>query len=105
MTPLWRQAYDAIERPLAAGSESWIQSETFMDFAAVAFKLQQRLLHEVQRASEQWLGVWGFVSHSDLVELMNQVASLEREVRELRREAEQRSSHPLIRPAQTRTAA
>ena len=30
MTPLWRKAYDAIERPLTAGSEAWVQSDTFM---------------------------------------------------------------------------
>src|SRR5947208_9058340 len=47
MTPLWRKAYDAIERPLAAGSEAWIQSETFMDLATHGFRIQRRMLNEV----------------------------------------------------------
>ncbi len=36
MTSLWRRAFDTFERPLAAASESWVQSKTFMDLAAVA---------------------------------------------------------------------
>ena len=95
MTPLWRKAFDAIERPLAAGSEAWIQSETFMDLATRSFRIQRRLLRDVQHATERWLHLWGWVSRGDVLRLSNQVASLERQVRELRREAEHRE-HPLL---------
>jgi hypothetical protein len=95
LTPLWRKAFDAIERPLAAGSETWIQSETFMDLATHSVRLQRRMLHEVQHATERWLHVFGYVSRGDVLRLSNQVASLERQVRDLRREAEQRE-HPLL---------
>jgi hypothetical protein len=95
MTPLWRKAYDAIERPLSAGSEAWIQSETFMDLATLSFRVQRRLLRDVQHGTERWLHLWGWVSRGDVLRLANQVASLERQVRELRREAEQRE-HPLL---------
>ena len=76
MTPLWRKAYDAIERPLAAGSEAWIQSETFMDLATVAFRVQRRMLREVQQNTERWLHLWGWVSRGDVLRLSSQVASL-----------------------------
>lgn len=46
MTALWRKAYDAIERPVTAGSEAWVQSDTFMDLAAITFRVQRRLLGE-----------------------------------------------------------
>ena len=95
MTPLWRKAYDAIERPLAAGSETWVQSETFMDLATHSFRIQRRILSEAQQATERWLHLWGWVSRGDVLRLSNQVASLERELRELRREAEQRE-RPLL---------
>jgi hypothetical protein len=95
MTPLWRKAYDAIERPLAAGSEAWVQSETFMDLATHSFRIQRRILHEAQQATERWLHVWGWASRGDVVRLSNQVGSLERELRELRREAVQRE-RPLL---------
>lgn len=103
MTPLWRKAYDAIERPLAAGSEAWIQSETFMDLATHSIRIQRRMLKEVQQGTERWLHLWGFVSRADVLRLSNQVASLERQVRDLRREAEQRERpllngrHPIAR--------
>jgi hypothetical protein len=95
MTPLWRKAYDAIERPLSAGSEAWIQSETFMDLATLSFRVQRRLLREVQQNTERWLHLWGWVSRGDVLRLSNQVANLERQVRELQREADQRD-RPLL---------
>lgn len=95
MTPLWRKAFDAIERPLAAGSEAWIQSETFMDLATHSIRIQRRMLHEMQHATERWLHLWGGVSRGDVLRLSNQVASLERQVRDMRREAEERE-RPLL---------
>ncbi|MBV9682258.1 MAG: hypothetical protein JO046_10740 [Solirubrobacterales bacterium] len=109
MTPLWRKAYDTVERPLAAGSEAWIQSETFMDLATVGFRIQRRMLRELQQGTERWLHLWGWVSRGDVLRLSNQVASLERQVRDLRRQAEHRD-HPLLngrsrtRPRTTRRA-
>ena len=102
MTPLWRKTFDAIERPLAAGSEAWIQSETFMDLATHSIRIQRRMVTEVQQATERWLHLWGWVSRGDVVRLSNQVASLERQVRDLRREAEQRD-RPLLNGHQPRT--
>jgi poly(hydroxyalkanoate) synthase III subunit E len=99
MTPLWRRAFDAIERPLAAGSESWVQSKTFMNLAAVTVKVQRRLAADVQHITEQWLHAWGMPARADLVRLMNQVANLERHVRELEREADRRGARPRARPA------
>ena len=95
MPPLWRKAFDAIERPLAASSEAWIQSDTFMDLATHSIRIQRKMLHEVQNATERWLHLWGWVSRGDVVRLSNQVASLERQLRDLRREAEQRE-RPLL---------
>jgi hypothetical protein len=58
MTSLWRQAFDTIERPLAAASESWVQGKTFMDLAAVTIRVQRRLTADGQRMTEQWLHAW-----------------------------------------------
>lgn len=102
MTPLWRKAYDAIERPLAAGAEAWVQSETFMDLATVSFRVQRRLLRELEQNAERWLHLWGWPSRGDVTRLSNQVASLERQLRDLRREADQRE-HPLLNGHQPRT--
>jgi Poly(R)-hydroxyalkanoic acid synthase subunit (PHA_synth_III_E) len=94
MTSLWRQAFDAIERPLAAAAESWVQSKTFMDLAAVTIRAQRRLTADGQRMTEQWLHAWGMPARGDLFTLMNQVASLERQMRDLGRELQLRNSRP-----------
>ena len=94
MTSLWRQGFDAIERPLAAAAESWIQSQTFMDLAAVTVRAQRRLTATGQRMTEEWLHARGMPARGDLITLMNQVASLERRVRDLDRELQLRNACP-----------
>jgi len=86
MTSLWRQGFDAIERPLAAAAESWIQSQTFMDLAAMTIRTQRRLTAAGQRVTEEWLHAWGMPARGDLLALMNQVGRLEQRVRDLDRE-------------------
>jgi hypothetical protein len=88
MTPLWRQPFDAIERPITALSESWIQSDLFMDLTAAAFRVERRLTGDMHHLGERWLHAWGLQSLGDIVRVQNQIAGLEREVRQLRREVE-----------------
>jgi hypothetical protein len=88
--PLWRMAFDAVERPLASWSESWVQSDAFMDVAAVGFKVQRRVLGEARGALEAWLGLWGVPTRGDVKALINQVAALERQLRQLAAEADLR---------------
>jgi hypothetical protein len=83
-TPLWRIGFDLVERPLAAVSESWVQSDQFMDAAALGFKLQRRVTRQTEQALDAWLGLWGLPTRRDVHALSNQVASLERQLRELR---------------------
>ena len=94
MTSPWRQAFDAIERPLAAAAESWVQTKTFMDLAAVTIRVQRRLTADGQRVTEQWLHAWGMPSRGDVFTLMNQVASLERQVRDLEPDLQLRNARP-----------
>lgn len=102
MTPLWRKAFDAIERPVAAGSEAWIQSDTFMDLTAATLRVQRRTLRDVHKVTDRWLHLWGWVSRDDVIRLTNQVANLERQVRELRSVAEERD-RPLLNGHQPRS--
>jgi hypothetical protein len=85
VTPPWRQLFDAVERPYAAAAESLIQSDTFMDALTVGWRLRRRLTDPVQRSAEAWLGLWGMPTRADVTALVNQVASLERQVRSLSR--------------------
>ena len=104
LPPLWRLAFDVIERPVAAASETWVQTEVFMDALAASWKLQRRLGRELQRGVGLWLDLWGLPRRSDLTSLVNQVASLERQVRQVTRELE-RERRNGSRIAQQRPAA
>jgi hypothetical protein len=103
LPPLWRLAFDAIERPAAAASETWVQTDVFMDALAVSFKVQRRLAREMQRGVGLWADVFGLPRRSDLTTLVNQVAGLERQVRQLTRELERRNGAEVAeqRPAAT----
>jgi hypothetical protein len=105
MASLWRQAFDAVERPTAAATEAWVQSESFMDLAAIAVRSQRRVDGELRRAASQWLHACGFASCSDVTKLMNEVGSLAREVRELRHDIAGRELLASLPTAQKREAA
>src|SRR5260370_10705812 len=94
MTTLWRQAFDAVGRPGAGAAEPWVQTKTFMDLAAVTIRVQRRLRADGQRVTEQWLHAWGMPARGDVFTLMNQVAGLERQVRDLERELQLRNALP-----------
>jgi hypothetical protein len=101
--PLWRLVFDAVERPVGAASESWVQSEVFMDALAVAWKLQRRAARELQRGLGMWLSVWGVPQRSDMTALVNQVAGLERQLRQVTRDLDRRDGSAIAeqRPAAT----
>lgn len=103
--PLWRLAFDAVERPVGAASEAWVQSDVFMDTLALTWKLQRRFAKEMHRGLGMWLGLWDLPRRSDVTSLVTQVANLERQVRQMSRELERREEHeppgPRQRPAST----
>jgi hypothetical protein len=103
--PLWRLAFDAIERPIGAASETWVQTDVFMDALALTWKVQKRVAREMQRGLGAWTGMWGIPRRSDVTALVTQVASLERQVRQMARELERRQADdppgPRQRPAAT----
>ena len=103
LPPLWRLAFDLVERPIGAASESLVQSDVFMDAVAAGWKVQRRMTREMQRGIGLWLDVLAVPRRSDLTSLVNQVASLERQVRQVSRELERRNGSGISgqRPAST----
>ena len=89
--PLWRLAFDLVERPVGAASETFLQSDVFMDALAATWKVQRRMTREMQRGLGLWLDLLAVPRRSDLTTLVNQVASLERQVRQVTRELERRN--------------
>ena len=103
--PLWRLAFDAIERPIGAASESWVQTDVFMDALALTWKVQRRIAGQMHRGLGLWLGLWDLPRRSDVSALVTQVANLGRQVRQMSRELERRERTdppgPRQRPAST----
>lgn len=95
--PSWRVLFDALERPVGRASESWVNSDIFMDGLATTWKLQRRFNAELRRALETWFAAWQVPTRGDVDRLSNQIASLERQIRDLRgeldRERSPRSPH------------
>ena len=83
---LLRAAFDAVERPVARASRSLMQSDRFMDGFTVTWRVQRRLQTRVRRSLDMWLGLWHLPSRTDVARVSNEIAGLERQVRELRAE-------------------
>src|SRR3954462_15905859 len=103
--PLWRLAFDTLERPVGAASETWMKTDVFMDTLAFTWKVQRSFAREVHRGLVLWLGMWDLPRRSDVASLVTQVANLERQVRQMSRELERRERDdppgPRQRPAST----
>ena len=68
-----------------------MQSDVFMDALAGTWKVQRRVARKVESGVGAWLGLFGVPRRTDMTGIVNQVASLERQVRQLTRELEQRN--------------
>jgi hypothetical protein len=87
-SPLWRVPFDLVERPITKASQSLLESDAYMDRLSIAWRLRGRVNAELRRGLGVWLGAWNLSSRSDIDRIANQLAGLERQVRELRKQLE-----------------
>jgi hypothetical protein len=100
--PLWKQAFDAFEKAVGPELENLVRQEPFQDAYANWIKIQQRARKEALRSFQQWWRMCGLATTDDVARLSAQVAALEQENRELRRQLEERSADD--EPARPRRA-
>ena len=86
--PLWRRAFDGVERRLAGPLESGVQSDLFADTVTLLVRAHDRLGRELERRTGGMLGMVNLPAGSDVKRLSRQVASLERQVRQLSKQLE-----------------
>lgn len=84
--PLWRRAFDAVDRRVAGPVEAGARSDLFSDMVAVGWRVSQRMQHEIERRSRRALHLANLPSATDVRRLSEQVAALQRELRELEEE-------------------
>jgi hypothetical protein len=87
--PLWKQAYDAFQKAVAPELENLVRQQPFQDLYANGLKAQRRLQQQAARSLQQVWRLWGLGTTDDVARLSAQVATLEQELRDLRRRAEE----------------
>ena len=81
--PLWRQAFDAVDRRVAGPVEAGAHSDVFGDVVTVGWRLSRRVQREVERRSRRVLHMANLPTATDVRRLSEQVAALQRELREM----------------------
>jgi hypothetical protein len=81
--PLWRKAFDSVERAIGPGLESAVKSDEFADVATVAMRVRTDVARGAERAMRRALHFWNLPAGSDMKRLSDQVASVERRLRDL----------------------
>jgi hypothetical protein len=85
-TPLWRKAFDAAESAVAPHLEQAVRTDQFAIAVGVLQRVQTELRKRGERSSRQILHLLNLPAGSDMNRLLAQIGSLEREVRELRKQ-------------------
>ncbi len=88
--PAWRQGFDVAERLVGRQLEAGVQTEAFQDWAAVVVQLRRRAERGMADLSADLLHRFNLPAHSDLVQLADQVARLDRRVREIATQLERK---------------
>ncbi|MFZ2178597.1 MAG: hypothetical protein WAW17_32135 [Rhodococcus sp. (in: high G+C Gram-positive bacteria)] len=92
--PVWRKPYDAAERLVAPRAEALVDTDQFATVAAVIFGLRRAVGDGVNGVAAR---VWHLVNlpaGTDLQRLRTQIGALDRDVRRMSLQLEQRRDHP-----------
>jgi len=81
--PLWRQAFDAVDRRVSGPVEAGARSDAFADALTVGWRLSRRMQREVERRTRHVLHLANLPTATDVRRLSEQVSALQRELREL----------------------
>jgi hypothetical protein len=81
--PLWRRVFDGVERPLGARLEQAVQTDAFARGTGLVLRTRAGVARTVERTSRRALHQFNLPAATDVVQLRDQVASLERTVRRL----------------------
>jgi hypothetical protein len=85
----WKRLFDSVDRTVGSRVNEFARSEDFATVAALGRRAQTKLGQFTERASRRVLHSFNLPAGSDMNRLLGQVALLEREVRDLRKELEQ----------------
>ena len=81
--PVWRRAYDVVEKTIAAPLTGMTGSEAFADTLALAARTRGTCLRMLERRSRRVLHLWNLPAASDLRQLQEQISVLQRQLADL----------------------
>jgi len=81
--PLWRQAFDAVDRRVSGPVEAGARSDAFTDVLTVGWRISRRVQQEIERRTRRVLHLANLPTATDVRRLSEQVSALQRELREL----------------------
>ena len=88
LQPLGRRAFDAVEQSVGPQLEQAVKTEQFADVAAAVARLQGQLQRRTERFMRRSWHFWNLPAGSDVKRMSEQLASLERRVRDLSKQLE-----------------
>ncbi|TFV63639.1 hypothetical protein E4P41_03950 [Geodermatophilus sp. DF01-2] len=81
--PLWRQAFDAVERRVTPHAEEFVRTETFAVGAALTSRVVTLARHSARGLTTRAWHLLNLPAGTDVSRLRAQVGALDREVRRL----------------------
>lgn len=84
-TPLWKQAFDAVEKATAPVMADATSSPAFAEIVRVGLRISRDMSKQGEELSRRMLHALNLPAAGDVAYLKNQIGSLEAEVRSLRR--------------------
>jgi hypothetical protein len=81
--PMWRQAFDVVERSLAPRLEALVQTSGFADALAVGVQIEATFRRRAERQTRRLWHAANLPAGSDVTRLREQVVGLDRQLREV----------------------
>jgi len=86
--PLWRTLFDHAERGVGVPLETVVRSEPFFDVLAIGTRLRRGAAVRIERLSRRGLHLLNLPAGSDIRRVNDQLARLDRRVRDLSKQLE-----------------
>src|SRR4051812_24094332 len=84
--PLWRQGFDAVDGAVGPRLTALVNSDGFAVAVGVATRTQSAVRRRTERATRRMLHLWNLPAGSDVTRILNEIGSLQQQVRDLTRE-------------------
>lgn len=90
--PLWRGAFDRVERAVGRPLESVVAGHPFNDLLVLVFRAQGAMYDAFEHQTRAILHLWNLPARSDVTRLHRQVGALSAEVRALAERLEEQQA-------------